>query len=115
MLFALSGIGAIGFGVRHPVDYVWNHGVRNLVGSPLLRPNAPRQRDAFKVGTAWLIVVGDAPGHGSHDRRARARRGVRRGMRHRHHHQSLPAIRDVAWLERHRTADDPITIQGAAR
>jgi hypothetical protein len=59
MMFALSVIGALaGFSARHPFDHVWNHGVRHLVGGPELPPNPPRRRDAFKVGTAWLLVVG---------------------------------------------------------
>jgi hypothetical protein len=59
MVFAISGIGLVaGFGARHPFDYVWNHGVRRLVGGPALPPPPPRRRDAFKVGTAWLIIVG---------------------------------------------------------
>ena len=39
-------------------DYVWNRGVRHLVGGPALPPNPPRRRDAFKVATVWLAVVG---------------------------------------------------------
>lgn len=59
MVFALSAIGTVaGFGARHPFDHVWNHGVRHLVGGPELPPNPPRRRDAFKVGTTWLLVVG---------------------------------------------------------
>ena len=59
MVFALSAIGAIaGFTARHPFDHVWNHGVRHVVGGPELPANPPRRRDAFKVGTAWLLVVG---------------------------------------------------------
>jgi len=59
MVFALSGVGAIaGFGARHPFDHLWNRGVRHLVGAPALPPSPPRRRDAFKVATAWLLVVG---------------------------------------------------------
>lgn len=59
MVFALSGIGAIaGFGARHPFDHIWNHGLRHLVGAPVLPPTPPRRRDAFKVGMAWLLIVG---------------------------------------------------------
>jgi Domain of unknown function (DUF4395) len=58
MLFVLSGVGAVaGFTARHPFDHVWNHGVRRLVGAPALPPNPPRRRNAFKVGTAWLVLV----------------------------------------------------------
>jgi hypothetical protein len=59
MVFALSGIGVIaGFTARHPFDHLWNHGVRHLVGGPPLPPNPRRRRHAFKVATAWLVVVG---------------------------------------------------------
>jgi hypothetical protein len=59
MVFALCTIGAIAsFAARHPFDYLWNRGVRHLVGGPALPPNPPRRRDAFKVATAWLAVVG---------------------------------------------------------
>src|SRR5947208_12841712 len=59
MVFAMSGIGLLaGFGARHPFDHVWNHGVRHLVGGPELPPTPRRRRDAFKVGTAWLLIVG---------------------------------------------------------
>lgn len=59
MVFALSAIGAIaGLTARHPFDHLWNHGVRHVLGGPPLPPNPPRRRDAFKVGTAWLLVVG---------------------------------------------------------
>jgi hypothetical protein len=59
MVFALSGIGAVaGFAARHPFDHVWNRGVRHIVGGPLLPPSPRRRRDAFKVATGWLLVVG---------------------------------------------------------
>jgi len=59
MVFALSVIGVIaGFSARHPVDHLWTHGVRHLVGGPPLPPNPTRRRDAFKVATAWLVIVG---------------------------------------------------------
>jgi hypothetical protein len=59
MVFVMSGIGLVaGFGARHPFDHVWNHGVRHLVGGPPLPPNPTRRRHAFKVATAWLLVVG---------------------------------------------------------
>ena len=59
MVFALSVIGVIaGFSARHPFDHLWNHGVRHLVGGPPLPPNPTRRRHAFKVATAWLVVVG---------------------------------------------------------
>jgi len=59
MVFALSVIGVIaGLSARHPFDHLWNHGVRHLVGGPQLPPNPTRRRHAFKVATAWLVVVG---------------------------------------------------------
>lgn len=59
MVFALSAIGVVaGFSARHPFDHLWNHGVRRVVGGPALPPNPARRRDAFKIATAWLLVVG---------------------------------------------------------
>lgn len=59
VVFALCGIGSVAsFAARHPFDYVWNHGVRHLLGGPVLPPNPPRRRAAFKVGTVWLALVG---------------------------------------------------------
>jgi hypothetical protein len=59
MVFALAGIGVVaGFAARHPFDYLWNHGVRHVLGGPALPPNPPRRRHAFKIATAWLLVVG---------------------------------------------------------
>jgi hypothetical protein len=58
MVFVLCGIGAVAsFAARHPFDHLWNHGVRHLIGGPLLPPNPPRRRDAFKVATVWLAIV----------------------------------------------------------
>ena len=59
MVFALSGIGVVAsFATRHPFDHIWNHGARHLVGAPVLPPNPRRRRDAFKVATVWLALVG---------------------------------------------------------
>jgi hypothetical protein len=58
MIFALAGVGLFaGFTPRHPFDLIWNHGVRQLVGGPELPPNPTRRRHAFKIGTAWLLIV----------------------------------------------------------
>jgi hypothetical protein len=59
MVFALTGIGVVAsVAARHPFDHVWNHGVRHVVGGPVLPPNPRRHRDAFKVATGWLAIVG---------------------------------------------------------
>ena len=59
MVFALSGIGLMaGLSARHPFDHLWNHIVRRVVGGPPLPPNPKRRRDAFKIATVWLLVVG---------------------------------------------------------
>ena len=59
MVFALCGIGLVAsFAARHPFDHLWNHAVRHLAGVPVLPPNPPRRRDAFKVATVWLALVG---------------------------------------------------------
>jgi hypothetical protein len=59
MVFVLAGIGVIaGFTAHHPFDHLWSHGVRHLVGGPPLPPNPTRRRHAFKIATAWLVVVG---------------------------------------------------------
>jgi Domain of unknown function (DUF4395) len=58
MVFALTGIGVLAsFAAHHPFDHLWNHGVRHLLGGPVLPPNPRRRRDAFKVGTVWLAIV----------------------------------------------------------
>jgi hypothetical protein len=59
MVFGLSGLGLVAsFSARHPFDNLWNHGIRRLTGGPALPPNPARRRHAFKVATAWLLVVG---------------------------------------------------------
>ena len=59
MILAISAIGAVaGFTTRHPLDQLWNHAVRKLTGGPPLPPNPTRRRHAFKIGTAWLLLVG---------------------------------------------------------
>jgi hypothetical protein len=59
MIYVLCGIGLVaGYTPRHPFDLLWNYGVRNLLGQPTLPPNPPRRRHAFKIATAWLLVVG---------------------------------------------------------
>jgi hypothetical protein len=59
MVFALAPIGLIaGFTPRHPFDHVWNHVVRHLTRAPVLPRNPTRRRHAFKLATAWLLLVG---------------------------------------------------------
>src|SRR5919108_3178786 len=66
ILFGLAAVGAIaGFTPRHPFDLLWNHAARHLTGAPALPPNPRRRRHAFKVGTAWLLVVGTLLATGS--------------------------------------------------
>ncbi len=66
VVFALCAVGLVGgFSARHPFDLVWNRVVRHLLGGPQLPPNPPRRRDAFKVGTAWLTLVGVLLGAGA--------------------------------------------------
>lgn len=58
LLTATAAIGFVaGFTPRHPFDLLWNHAVRHLLGAPAVPPNPRRRRHAFKVGTAWLMVV----------------------------------------------------------
>jgi len=59
LILALVPIGAIaGWAQRHPFDLLWNRGFRHLVRAPELPPNPAPRRHGFKVGTAWLLVVG---------------------------------------------------------
>ena len=59
MIFALSGVGLVaGVTARHPLDYLWNSGVRHLAGGPALPPNPTRRRHVFKIATVWLLLVG---------------------------------------------------------
>ena len=116
MVFAISGIGLVaGFGARHPFDHGWNHGVRRLVGGQELPPTPPRRRDAFKVGTAWLVIVGALLAAGATTvalvlggTLAAACATVTAT------NLCLPS-ETFAWLERRRTPNTTITIQGAAR
>jgi uncharacterized protein DUF4395 len=58
-VFALGAIGLVaGFSARHPFDRLWNHVVRLAVGGPPLPPSPGRRREAFKIATGWLLVVG---------------------------------------------------------
>jgi hypothetical protein len=58
LLFALAAIALVGgLASRHPIDLIWNHGLRYLTHSPALPPNPPRRRHAFKLASGWLVVV----------------------------------------------------------
>jgi hypothetical protein len=58
VLFTLAAIALVGgFARRHPIDLIWNHGIRHLTHSPALPPNPPRRRHAFKLASGWLVVV----------------------------------------------------------
>jgi hypothetical protein len=59
MLFSLSAIGVVAsVSARHPFDQLWNHAVRRILDAPALPPNPARRRDAFRLATVWLLVVG---------------------------------------------------------
>lgn len=59
LILALVPIGAVaGWTSRHPFDFLWNHGLRHLVGAPELPPNPRPRRHAFKLATVWLLAVG---------------------------------------------------------
>jgi hypothetical protein len=96
MVLALCTVGLVaGFRARHPFDHVWNHAIRRLIGGPPLPPNPRRRRDAFKLATAWLALVGH-PVRGRREHRcARAWRAPARRLRDRNRDQSVPAIRAV--------------------
>jgi len=58
MIALLVPIGAVaGWSARHPLDHLWNHGLRYLVGGPELPPNPTRRRHAFKLASVWLAGV----------------------------------------------------------
>ena len=58
LLFALAAIGLVaGWTSRHPFDHLWNRAVRHALRAPELPPTPHRRRHAFKVGTAWLLLV----------------------------------------------------------
>lgn len=110
MIFALCGIGVVAsFAARHPFDHVWNHAARRLLGGPLLPPNPRRRRDAFKVATVWLALVGTLYAAGESTAALVlgallvAACGVVTAT-----HLCLPSEM-FAWLERRRTHTRPIT------
>jgi hypothetical protein len=59
IIFVLSGVGLVaGFTARHPFDLLWNYVIRRLTGGPALPRNPTRRRNAFKLGTVWLLLLG---------------------------------------------------------
>lgn len=59
LILALVPIGAVGgWTARHPFDALWNHGLRHLVGGPLLPANPQPRRHTFKLATLWLLGIG---------------------------------------------------------
>jgi uncharacterized protein DUF4395 len=59
VILTLVPVGAIaGWTARHPFDLIWNRGARHVTSGPELPPNPTPRRHGFKVGTAWLLVVG---------------------------------------------------------
>jgi hypothetical protein len=116
MVFALSGIGLVAsLAARHPFDHLYNHGVRRLVGGPALPLNPPRRRDAFKVATGWLVIVGTLLATGA-TTVALVLGGllVAACATVTATNLCLPS-ETLAWLERRRTPNDPIATHGAAR
>jgi hypothetical protein len=59
LVLALVPVGAIaGWTKRHPFDLIWNRVIAPLTSAPLLPPNPTPRRNAFKIATAWLLLVG---------------------------------------------------------
>jgi hypothetical protein len=58
VLLTLASLAVVAsFTPRHPFDLVWNHWMRYVVGGPELPPNPRRRRDAFKIGTVFLLAM----------------------------------------------------------
>lgn len=59
LILAMVPIGVLaGWTRRHPFDYLWDHGVRHLMGAPELPPNPTPRRHSFKLGALCLLAVG---------------------------------------------------------
>jgi Flp pilus assembly protein TadB len=114
MVFALTGIGLVAsFAAHHPFDHRWNHGVRDLLGCPVLPPIPRRRRDAFKVATVWLAIVATLFAAGAATV-ALALGGllVAACATVTATNLCLPS-ETSAWLQRRRAPRDPITTRGA--
>jgi hypothetical protein len=110
MVFALALVGVFAsFASRHPFDYLWNLAVRHVVAAPALPPNPRRRRDAFKVATLWLTLVGVLLAAGA-TTIALALGGllIAACATVTVTNLCLPS-ETLAWLERRRTATGPIT------
>jgi hypothetical protein len=110
MVFALAAIGIFAsFTARHPFDYLWNVGVRHVFGAPALPPNPRRRRDAFKVATLWLTLVGALLAAGSSTiALAFGALLIAACATVTLTNLCLPS-ETLAWLERRRTGPGPIT------
>jgi rhodanese-related sulfurtransferase len=59
LYFVLAGIAAVGaLTPRHPFDFVWQWGVRHLVGGSTLPPNPRERRLPFAMAAPWLLSIG---------------------------------------------------------
>jgi hypothetical protein len=45
------------FPPRHPFDYLYNHGIRQLLNKPKLPPRTNQGRFACGIASAWLVIV----------------------------------------------------------
>jgi hypothetical protein len=52
----LGGFGA----AKHPFDLIWDHGLRQLSGGPLLPPTPPPRRFACQIASVWLVALAAA-------------------------------------------------------
>ena len=58
ILLGLSGItGLCAVSTRHPFDLLYNHGVRQATGSPMLPRNRMPRRFACGLAAIWLLVI----------------------------------------------------------
>jgi hypothetical protein len=116
MVFALTAIGLVAsFAARHPFDHIWNHAVRRIAGGPELPPNPLRRRNAFKIATVWLAVVGTlfAAGAGTI---ALVLGGLLVAACGTVTATNLCLPSELfAWLDRRRTPASTVTTEGAAR
>lgn len=61
VLWGLAVTAVLGTMMRsHPFDYLYNFGVRRLIGTPPLPPNGAPRRFACGIAAVWLVVTGAA-------------------------------------------------------